>query len=187
MTHQVYDRQAGESDKAFEAFVLYRDIGASRSLDTVAQKLAKSLPLIKRWSAQYGWVERVSAYDDYLDAQARKKFEADTIKRKVDMLRRHALTGKILQQKGVDYLSSKGVDRSSDAVAAIKAGVTIERQSEGLPEYMMEIVNADDNEIARQYAALLAEIGGVGSGDAEAGDGDSSPGTPSTETPAADE
>jgi hypothetical protein len=159
MTNKVYDRQVGESDKAFEAFTVYRDMGANRSHDAVAQKLSKSSTIISRWASQHGWRERVSAYDDYMDAQARKKFEADAIKRKVDMLKRHALTGKILQQKGVDYLSSKGVDRSSDAVAAIKAGVTIERQSEGLPEYMMEIVNADDNEIARQYAALLASLG----------------------------
>lgn len=183
----IYERQAGESDKAFEAFATYRDMGANRTHEAVANKLAKSTTIISRWASQYSWRERVSAYDDYLDAQARKKFEADTIKRKVDMLKRHALTGKILQQKGVDYLSSKGVDRSSDAVAAIKAGVTIERQSEGLPEYMMEIVNADDNEIARQYAALLAEIGSAGSGDAEAGNGDPGVGTPSAETPAADE
>jgi hypothetical protein len=175
----LYDRQAGESDKAFEAFAIYRDMGASRSLDSVSKKLTKNIQLIKRWSSQYGWGERVSAYDDYVDAQARKKFEADAIRRKADMLRRHALTGKILQQKGVDYLTDakKGIEKSSDAITAISKGIDIERKSEGLPEWIFEVVNADDNELARQYAELYAQVTGNAGGDETQGNGDPQAGT----------
>ena len=187
MTNKVYDRQAGESDKAFEAFAVYRDMGANRSHDAVAQKLSKSSTIISRWASQHGWRERVSAYDDYMDAQARKKFEADTIKRKADMLKRHALTGKILQQKGVDYLTDakKGIEKSSDAITAISKGIDIERKSEGLPEWIFEVVNADDNELARQYAELYAQISGAGSGDETAGNADTGTAESQAETPAA--
>jgi hypothetical protein len=187
MSHKIYDRQAGETNPAFEAFALYRDMGINRSLDAVAKKLSKSLTLMGRWSGQHNWVERVSLYDDYLDVQARKKFEADTIKRKADMLKRHALTGKILQQKGVDYLTDakKGIEKSSDAITAISKGIEIERKSEGLPEWIFEVVNADDNELARQYAELLASVGSDEGGDGTQGNGDPGTGTPSAETPAA--
>lgn len=182
----LYDRQAGESDKAFEAFATYRDMGVNRSLETVAQKLNKSFTLMGRWSRQWNWVKRVGAYDDYIDAQARKKFEADAIKRKADMLRRHALTGKILQQKGVDYLTDakKGIEKSSDAITAISKGIDIERKSEGLPEWIFEVVNADDNELARQYAELYAQVSGAGSGDETAGNGDPQTGTTAADEPA---
>lgn len=170
MARQPYERQTDESDKAFEAFALYRDLGTNRTTDAVARQLSKSLALIQRWSAQYAWVERVAVYDAYIDAQARKQLERDAIKRKADMLKRHALLGKVLQQKSAAYLDKHGIDRSSDAIAAARVGVDMERKAEGLPEYLMEVMNADDSELARQYAELLAQVSHSGSGDAEAGD-----------------
>jgi hypothetical protein len=49
---------------------VYRDLGPSRSLQAVAQKLAKSIPLLKRWSARHRWQERVAAYDQHFDRLA---------------------------------------------------------------------------------------------------------------------
>ena len=183
MANKIYDRRPDESAKAYEAFAIYRDLGVNRSVDAVARQLSKSLPLIKRWSAAYDWVMRVDAYDEFVDAQARKKLERDAINRRADMLRRHALSGKVLQQKGVEYLSkqgSPGIDRGADAIAAIKTGIAIERQAESLPEHLMAIVEATDDELARQYNELLAQIGSAGSGDEETGDGDSPAADPST-------
>lgn len=180
MPKKIYDRQAGESDKAFEAFAVYRDMGAARSVDAVSQKLSKSRSLIARWSSDFNWVERVSAYDDFVDTQARKQLERDAIKRKADMLKRHALQGKVLQQKAVNYLDRHGIDKGADAINAIVKGIEIERKAENLPDWIFEVVNADDNELARQYAELLAQVASDGSGDEAAGNDD--PATPSTET-----
>lgn len=165
-----YERRSDESSKAFEAFTVYRDLGAGRSTDLVSQRLRKSIALIQRWSREYDWVQRCRAYDDYIDAQARKQVERDSIKRKADMLKRHALTGKVMQQKGVEYLDKHGIDKSSDAVTSIKAGIEIERKSEGLPEYLVTVMEAPDDELARAYAELLAQIGIDRSGDETAGD-----------------
>lgn len=175
----IYDRQPGETDKAFQAFAVYRDMGAGRTHEAVATKLAKSTTIISRWASQNNWRERVSAYDDYIDAKARKKLEADAINRRADMLRRHALTGKVLQQKGVDYLGKQGggIDKGADAIAAIKTGIAIERQAESLPEHLMAIVEATDDDLARQYNELLAQIGSAGSGDETAGNGNPQTGT----------
>lgn len=53
----------GESQKAYEAFVTYRDMGVQRSLAKVAEKLGKSSQIISRWSAKHAWGERVAEWD----------------------------------------------------------------------------------------------------------------------------
>jgi len=60
---QPWDRQTNESKQAFEAFAVYRDLADKRSCTTVARQLAKSIPLIKRWSVKYNWVDRCRLYD----------------------------------------------------------------------------------------------------------------------------
>lgn len=175
----VLQRLPDESVKAYEAFAIYRDMGVGRSLEAVAQKLNKSVTLMGRWSGQYDWVNRAGAYDDYIEAQARKKLERDAIRRKADMLKRHAEIGRFMQSKGVEYLKQgNSLDKASDAIGAIKSGVEMERKSEGLPEYLIEVMSASDDDLQRRYNELLAQIGGVGSGDDAPGDtdtGDSNP------------
>lgn len=83
-----WERQPNESDKAFEAFVCYRDMGADRSINAVAQKLSKSRTLIAKWSSQWGWVDRAAAYDNDLERQAhreKKKLVSDTRKRQLQI------------------------------------------------------------------------------------------------------
>ncbi len=56
-----------ETDKAYQAFVTYRNLEPKeRSLTRVSSELAKSIPLVKRWSSRWDWVERVREWDDYL-------------------------------------------------------------------------------------------------------------------------
>lgn len=62
-TVQPWDRQPGESSKAYEAFCVYRDLGANRSLQRVASELSKSAALMKRWASQWGWVSRAEDWD----------------------------------------------------------------------------------------------------------------------------
>lgn len=62
-----WERQDGESVVAFDAFVVYRDIGTDRSLRLVAQKVAKSLPLMKRWCARWQWGVRIEAWTHHED------------------------------------------------------------------------------------------------------------------------
>lgn len=61
-----WDRLPNESSRAYQAYVIYRDLGPDRSLAQVSQKHTKSIPTLKRWSSKYNWVERARAYDDYL-------------------------------------------------------------------------------------------------------------------------
>jgi len=65
-----WDRCKGETRKAFEAFLCYRDMGDARRLEDVGKRLGKSMPLMERWSAQWGWVDRVAAYEESVRAEA---------------------------------------------------------------------------------------------------------------------
>jgi hypothetical protein len=71
-----FEKQPKESDKAFAAFSLYLGMGAERSAQAVARKLAKSGQLVRRWSARYRWAERVAAHGAHLAAIERQAQEA---------------------------------------------------------------------------------------------------------------
>ena len=59
----AWERQEGESARAYEAFCLYRDLGPERSLAKVGQELGKSVSLMERWSSEHDWVDRVKALE----------------------------------------------------------------------------------------------------------------------------
>ena len=73
---QAFEQQPKEGARAFEAFSVYLNLGPGRSLAAVAQKLAKSKQLLKRWSAKFDWPGRVQAQAAYLATVEREATEA---------------------------------------------------------------------------------------------------------------
>ena len=71
-----FEQQPRESAKAYAAFSLYLSLGAERSLASVAQKLAKSEQLLKRWSSKFDWSNRVQAHATHLAVVEREAHEA---------------------------------------------------------------------------------------------------------------
>ena len=70
-----------ETTTAYAAFCVYRDMDTEeRSIETVSQRLSKSVQLIKRWSSQYHWVARAAAYDDVRRENERQQAEAERLK-----------------------------------------------------------------------------------------------------------
>jgi len=70
-----WDRQAGETSKAYAAFVTYRDQGEDRSIQSVAEELDKSRALISRWSTQNDWVSRAAAWDSMPGQKVAEAYE----------------------------------------------------------------------------------------------------------------
>ncbi len=97
MSDLPFERQQGESPKAFAAFVVYRDIGPTRSQEEVSRRLAKSRQVISRWSARYNWVERARMYDRAIDAKARRQAEQKAAREREQMFYRHAEQSRGLQ------------------------------------------------------------------------------------------
>ena len=63
---RLYDRETDESAKAFEAWTVYRDLGAERSLQkasTLYYGSTANVRQFERWSKRFGWVERAWAFD----------------------------------------------------------------------------------------------------------------------------
>jgi hypothetical protein len=68
---EPWEMQRGESDNAFHAFVTYRDLGGTRSLEEAARALGKHKKQLEKWSIRWQWVNRCAAWDAYLDGVRR--------------------------------------------------------------------------------------------------------------------
>lgn len=58
-----WERREGEGPERWEAFTVFRDMGLSRTIQGLSDKLSKSRQLFTMWSGEDGWRERVEAWD----------------------------------------------------------------------------------------------------------------------------
>ena len=148
---QPWDRQPGETAKAFEAFKAYRDLGSERSITKAAQALNKARATMGEWSGRWGWVERVAAYDRYLDRIEQEK----AVKEYQKMIERHTRIAMSIQEKAVRALSElKEEDLTPSVLLAYLAKATeIERinrmsaagiDEAGMMDTEIEIIIEDD-------------------------------------------
>lgn len=124
-TDKPWERQKGESEKAYEAFAAYRDMGSERTVVAVVERLKKSRSLIDRWKDRWEWKERVRAYDNELEKEARAK----AVKDRKAMTERHIGIAMQLQKKALEALSSLSVEDMSpkDVKEYIKMATDLER------------------------------------------------------------
>ena len=144
-------RQDGESSPAYEAFRTYMVI---RSTTKVAEELAKSDTIIKRWCGQWNWVDRLVAYDRYT-AQAETDGIVDAVVQArnenlelVKTLRDH------LRNRLADYVRTK-TDPSMRWISAAKVMADLEKHSFGL------VNDAHAREQMEEVKELLARIAQV--------------------------
>lgn len=55
-----------ESSESYRAFLIYRDLGGTRSIQKVGKRLGKNSKALARLSKKYGWVARAKEYDAYV-------------------------------------------------------------------------------------------------------------------------
>uniref|UniRef100_A0AAU2UX43 Uncharacterized protein n=1 Tax=Streptomyces sp. NBC_00003 TaxID=2903608 RepID=A0AAU2UX43_9ACTN len=128
-TVESWERQGGESVQAFEAFATYRDLGPVRSVTKVARELDKSRALVGRWSRQFAWVMRATAYDREQD----RLFLAEQAQARRDIARRHAKLAQAVQSKAVARLQALDPRElsPSDLLRYIQVAAEIERRAVG--------------------------------------------------------
>lgn len=138
---EPWERQKGETSRAYEAFCVYRDMGPGRSQVKVGQKLSKNTATIAGWSTKYEWVKRAAAWDAEQDRIARQA-QTDEIKR---MRKRHAdlanamlvKAAKALQRIPEDEIKAGDVSRMVDTAAKLErisrgdAGEVVEERNGG--------------------------------------------------------
>lgn len=126
---EVWERQKGESEQAYEAFTVY--LGqprGRRSVREVARTLSKSGSLIMRWSSEWGWVGRAAAYEQAQD----RRLAADLDQQRRDALDRHAQIARLMQSKAIEALRKVDVDRLAQTPGEISRLVDIAAKVERL-------------------------------------------------------
>lgn len=121
---EPWERQEGETARAFEAFCKYRDMGPDRSLRKVVQALNKNLTTIAEWSSKYDWVKRVASWDAEQDRIARQQQLQDIKK----MRKRHAALASTmlikaataLQQLPPEEISASEISRMVDIASKLE-------------------------------------------------------------------
>jgi prefoldin subunit 5 len=157
---QPWQKQPGETPAAYRAFCQYRDLGPNRTAlnafrQAKGRPQASNLPGVwTAWCSRYRWPERAAAYDAHLERESRQRAEVETIKRRAEMLRKHQQAGELLRARGVEYFTKQKVEDGRTAIAAVKTGIDVERQAEGLPTWVVELMNADEHVLRERIAEL---------------------------------
>lgn len=159
----TWERQPSDTEKSWEAFQVYRDMGRSRSLRNVAQKLAKSEQLIKRWSSEHGWVERCESYDADQDEQRKERLEQRRLEVEERSLNWYARVAAGIEKKLTDYERTEwaGVAPTliADMVAVMQKATDEGRRAVGLPhritENKTEVTGKDGGPIALTWEDMF--------------------------------
>lgn len=122
---KLWERRQGESEQAFEAFTVYRNMGLKRSNRGVCEKLSKSRQLISRWKSRYEWDVRAKAWDNELEEEAR----SEAVKNLKDMTSRHIRISMKLQEKALEALQTLDTKEmtSKDIKEMLKMAMDLER------------------------------------------------------------
>lgn len=124
---EPWERQEGESWKAYEAFCVFRDLGGKRTTPATAKALGKNESLIKKWRSQFDWNSRAEAFDIQVQRDAYEKAVAE----KASMTARHINTALAVQKKAVEALKALTTDKMKprDIKEFIQLGTELERLS----------------------------------------------------------
>ena len=160
---EPWERQPGESPKAFAAFSVYRDAGPERSVRAVSRELAKSIPLIKRWSSNWDWVERARAWDN----DNVRKAKAASEKAVRDMGERHIKIASQVQAKALKALVAMPDDQidARGVTALLKLGLDVERLNRGEPTELTENKTTVGGDIA--FHGTVMDLGKLTDGELE--------------------
>lgn len=149
-----WDRTDKESEEAWEAFVIYRDLGTKRSLRLVAETLKKSEGLMGGWSSKHDWPNRARGYDRWQDQQMQVAWtkdmrsmveETNSLGREL-VRRAHIRLGAIPENEAIPY----DVLRSAEIAAKI--------QREGMGTIKPDKSAPDESGAKVDVAALVTEL-----------------------------
>jgi hypothetical protein len=90
---QLWERQVGESSKAYSAFQKYRDLAERRTMKKVAEMSQCSEQNIARWAQRWAWTHRAAEFDMVEEGKWREQASRD----RVQMKRRQIALGQQLQ------------------------------------------------------------------------------------------
>lgn len=135
-----------EHRAAFETWCL-----CNRNFIQTAEKIGQKRANLYNWADRYGWYDRA----DTRDRAAAKIADTEAAKETAKFLKAQQQAGQLLRLKGVQFITGdNAITDGRTAIAAVKTGIDIERQSLGLPEWIAKILNADASTLQSEIADM---------------------------------
>ena len=140
-----WDKQPTESQEAFHAFAVYRDMGPDRKMREVGKQLERPYASICKWASpgKHNWTARATAWDVHHDRLIQTEFARETKR----MAKRHAdnaaaalaaaMSTIMLYVKSPRNPKPKQLD-SKDAIRLFEVAMKMERQARGEPDAITE-------------------------------------------------
>lgn len=126
----------------------------TRSFEQTANEAGASWQTIRRWSIWFRWAERAAAHAE-AEEKAIQRTSLATLEKKIQ--EQDAAAQEILEA-GLAYIRTNGVDNSRDALAAVKIGIELQRKTMNIPDYVIEVINSNDEELIQRARELTQEI-----------------------------
>ena len=148
-----WERQDGETEKAFSAFKAYLEM-EDRNICQLAKRLSKSRQLVDKWKQKYNWQERCIAWDKSL-----QEIEYKTaVKERKKMAKRHIAIAMSMQAKAVEALKKIDVSKlnANEIIRLFDTSVKIERLSRGEATFINSSKNDDSNK--KDVADILTTV-----------------------------
>lgn len=123
---KVWEQQPNESPPAYAAFSIYRDMGKKRTVSAVVKECGKNRSLIDRWHKTHKWADRVKAYDNSIDEQARQ----NAAKEAAEIRKTHLQIAAQLQLKALKALNAMAPEEMSprDIKEMLKLALEVEKE-----------------------------------------------------------
>ncbi len=153
-------------ERAELLFFVYHQRGSDRSMtrlhaDLQTMGVRVSVATLKRYSARYGWQERIAA----LDAEAAQQHTQRSVEDLLAMNERHAQLGRAMQGAGGSALQRLLANDSrlaglkpADIVRLVDLGLKAERRAVGASSDRREIATETWNDVLFSVAPLFTEI-----------------------------
>lgn len=129
-----WNMRPDESAKAYQAFEVYRDMGADRSLESMHRSGTVAAPLdtLKKWSARHDWQARVRAFDEAAAAKASERALEDA----ATVRARQAQHAKAIQLRAMQKIAAMdpGDMSMGEATRAWQVGAEAERKALGIAD-----------------------------------------------------
>ena len=131
---QTWLKRDDETNKSYNAFSTYRDMGVQRSLGKARERCNGMHHLVtwERWSVKYDWVKRCVDYDEYLADKTRQSQETAIIKAaKAHIDISHTILEKTL--KAFKHIQIADIN-AHNVARLLELAVKLERDALGIAE-----------------------------------------------------
>lgn len=152
----AFDRMEGEPDDAWNALIVYRDLGMARTLERVSQLLTVDVGLLRQWAVTWRWTPRIRVWDEQFYAL----YEQEQKQRFQEMQDRHARLATqlltLVEQRFRDFTPDHLTP--SDVIRWLEIGVRVERQARGAPDLTTQTTQVQQVDVSKLSTEELEQL-----------------------------